>query len=210
MPPDQNATAESVLEFWFGQLDAPDDIDKSKSKLWWSGGAEIDDDIRHRFGSTVQAAMSGELDHWAEAPRGSLALVILLDQFTRNLGRGTAQAFAGDPHALEICLRARERGQDRELRFIERSFLYMPILHAEDREMAQACKECFTALSREIKERAGEGHPDFQAHAFKHADIVLRFGRYPHRNEILGRTSTAEEDDFMASGGPNFGQTKKR
>ena len=199
---------ESILEFWFGRLDGYDDVDPSKQKLWWIGSAAVDDEIRERFGSVVEAALAGELDHWQKSARGSLALVILLDQFTRNLGRGTPDAFAGDQRALAVCKRAREGEQDRDLKLIERAFLYMPMMHAEDRRIAETCKACFAELSEEISEQAREGFPDFNKHAIQHADIVLRFGRYPHRNEILERTSTEAEHRFMADGGPGFGQRK--
>jgi uncharacterized protein (DUF924 family) len=152
--------------------------------------------------------LHGELDHWQKTARGSLALVLLLDQFTRNLGRGTPEAFAGDARALRVCRHARDTGQDRELRLIERAFLYMPMMHAEDRRVAEFCKSCFAELSREIAEKAPKGFPDFHKHAVQHADIVLRFGRYPHRNEVLERTSTQEEHHFIADGGPSFGQKK--
>jgi uncharacterized protein (DUF924 family) len=133
----------------------------------------------------------------------------LLDQFTRNLGRGTAEAFAGDDKALATCQAARERGDDQALRFIERAFLCMPMMHAENREVAEQSKAYFAKLSADTREAAPEGYPNFQPHADQHADIVLRFGRYPHRNEILGRGSSEEEKQFLASGGPSFGQKKK-
>lgn len=199
---------EELLSFWFGQLDGYADLDASKQRLWWNGGQDVDEEIRSRFGSTVEAALSGQLDHWKETARGSLALVLLLDQFTRNVGRGTPDAFAGDERALAVCQHARSTGQDRELRLIERGFLYMPMMHAEDRRMAEACKACFAELSNEVSQRAPEGFPDFNKHAIQHADIVLRFGRYPHRNEILERTSTQEEHRFMAEGAATFGQKK--
>ena len=202
-------TEQGVLSFWFGELDGHADIDAGKQRLWWNGGPDIDGEIRDRFGATVEAALAGELDHWKKTARGSLALVILLDQFTRNLGRGTPDAFAGDEKALATCLHARNTGQDQELKLIERAFLYMPMMHAEDREMAETCKACFAELSKEISEKTAKGFPDFNKHATEHAAIVLRFGRYPHRNEILERTSTQEEHHFMAQGAPSFGQKKK-
>ncbi|WP_219906891.1 DUF924 family protein [Enhygromyxa salina] len=197
----------TILVYWFGQLDGPTDVDTSKNALWWAGDPTTDADIRERFGDAVARALDGALDHWAESARGALALVILLDQFTRCLGRGSAEAYVGDAAALCICRGAIERGQDRELRPIERSFLYMPLMHAEDPEVARQSVEAFAELSKEV---AGvEGYPDFSSHARGHADIVLRFGRYPHRNELYGRTPTAEEEAFLADGGPTFGQRKR-
>jgi uncharacterized protein (DUF924 family) len=200
---------EKILHYWFGDLRGPHDVDRSKNKLWWSGGDDIDADIRERFGAEVARALAGELDGWSDSPRGCLALVILLDQFSRSLGRGTGDAFAGDSAALANSLHAQERGLDRQLRLTERSFLYMPMMHAEDRDIARRSKEVFAGLSEEVAAVGDSSLPDFRSHADTHADIVLRFGRYPHRNELLGRESTPEELAFLADGGPTFGQKKK-
>ncbi len=201
--------AEEILAFWFGDLKAHDDYDDSRVPLWWYGRKEDDDAIRERFGDAAAQALRGELDHWAETPRGTLALVILLDQFSRVLGRGTADAFAGDPAARRLCHEAMETGKDRELRLVERSFLYMPLMHAEDPDVARLSVQTFTALSEEVAAADNKKLPDSLSHAQKHSEIVLRFGRYPHRNALLGRESTPEEEAFLADGGPTFGQDKK-
>jgi uncharacterized protein (DUF924 family) len=203
----EDPVIEEVLRFWFGELKSATDIDASKSKLWWSGGGAIDAEIKERFGTLVDRALDGKMRNWTESARGSLALVILLDQFTRSLGRGTAKAFAGDAAALAVCLEAIDKGFDRLLRPIERSFLYMPMMHAENQMMARRSLDAFERLSREIAALGGN-HPDFRSHAVMHADIVLRFGRFPHRNEALARATTPEESEFLASGGPSFGQKK--
>lgn len=200
---------EAVLTYWFGTLEGHDDIDRSKSALWWAGGDAVDADVRARFGDHVERALAGGLTDWAATPRGSLARVIVLDQFTRNIGRGTPAAFAGDADALRTCLAATEAGHDRQLRLVERWFLYMPMMHAEDRDMARRSVATFEALSREIAEAENaEALGDPLSHARTHADIVLRFGRYPHRNAILGRENTPDEDAFLAAGGPSFGQSR--
>jgi len=198
---------EDVLRFWFGDLREPEDVDRSKMKMWWMGGEAVDAEIKERFGAKVAEALEGRLGGWADSPRGSLALVILLDQFTRNIGRGTGSAFAGDRAALDVCLAAIERGQDRQLRLIERSFLYMPMMHAEDRDVARRSIETFERLSKEVEALGGD-YPDFRSHAVQHGEIVLRFGRFPHRNEVLGRTPSPDESEFLTSGGPSFGQKK--
>lgn len=200
---------EEILEFWFGRLEGPEDFDPTKSELWWSGGEATDQEIARRFGDTVREALAGELTHWTNDARGTLALVLVLDQFTRNLGRGTAQAFAGDRAARELCCTAIDGGIDRQLRLIERGFLYMPLMHAEDRETARRSVDTFDELSREIAASGRAGHPDFRKHARQHAEIIERFGRYPHRNPLLGRTPTAEEQAFVDGGGPSFGQQKR-
>ena len=198
---------EDILHFWFGDLVADDEVDRTKMKMWWMRGDDIDAEIAKRFGAKVNEALSGGLRTWEDSPRGSLALVILLDQFTRNVGRGTARAFAGDRAALEVTLRAIDRGFDRRLGLIERSFLYMPMMHAEDRDVAHRSMQTFEGLSKEIA-ALGREYPDFLSHAKTHGEIVLRFGRYPHRNEVLGRTPSPEESEFLASGGPSFGQKR--
>lgn len=205
----EHEQVEDILRYWFGELSGPNDIDTSKNALWWAGGEAIDAEIRERFGGLVARARAGELEHWARAPRSALALVILLDQFTRNLGRGTAEAFAGDAQALQVTQQALEDGHEQHLRPIERGFLCMPLMHAEDREAARRSLEIFERLSHDIAALGRDGHPDFHPSAVQHAEIVERFGRYPHRNELLGRETTEEEAAFLEGGGPSFGQRKK-
>lgn len=205
---DDTQRIEPILEFWFGEVDGVDDTDKSKMRLWWKGHEDDDAEIARRFGGDVQDALAGKLDHWAQTPRGMLALVLLLDQFTRVLGRGTPDAFAGDSVAQRVCLQALDHGADQKLRFCERSFLYMPLMHAEDRDLAKRSLEAFAELEKARAEHRGT-EPEASSHAQQHADIVLRFGRYPHRNEIVGRESTPEEESFLEGGGPSFGQKKK-
>ncbi|MEX1364977.1 MAG: DUF924 family protein [Nannocystaceae bacterium] len=199
---------EAILVFWFGELSGPHDIDPSKNSLWWAGGEAVDQEVRERFGERVGQALAQQLEHWTESPRGTLALVILLDQFTRNIGRGTPEAFAGDALAVAVVELALQRGDDQHLRPVERGFLYMPLMHAEDREIGLRCLEVFERLAKDIAALDREGYPDFLSAAKAHQEIVQRFGRYPHRNAILGREPTAEEEQFLASGGPSFGQSK--
>ncbi len=200
---------EGILEFWFGELEGAHDFPTDRKKLWWMADDATDAEIRARFGGLVERALAGGLTDWSDTPRGTLALVLVLDQFTRCLGRGSADAFAGDERAQSVCREAIDAGTDRELRFIERSFLYMPLMHAESEDTARRSLEVFGALSAEIKASGGDGHPDFMSPAQKHADIVLQFGRYPHRNEIVGRESTAEELEHLAKSNTSFGQSKR-
>ena len=201
-------TPDEILNFWFGDLEGPTDFKPEKAKLWWAGGEAIDHEIQERFGQAVLAARAGELDAWLAEPKSALALILLLDQFSRNLGRGTPLAFATDAAALRACETAIERGHDQKLRPIECSFLYMPLMHAEDRTIAARSVEQFERLSERIRASCPSEHPDALSYAKQHAEIVQRFGRYPHRNAILGRESTDQELAFLEGGGPNFGQTK--
>lgn len=199
---------EGILRFWFGDIDGIDDTDRSKMRLWWMGHPDDDAEIRDRFSDRVAAALRGDLDHWTQTPPGTLALVLLLDQFTRVIGRGTPDAFIGDAAAQRVTLAAIDAGTDQELRFCERSFLYMPLMHAEDVALAEKSLEVFAALEQARAAHRGTEVED-NPHAIQHADIVKQFGRYPHRNEILGRASTPEEEAFLSAGGPSFGQKKK-
>jgi uncharacterized protein (DUF924 family) len=176
-----------VLDFWFREL-SPDQ--------WFRGSAELDAMIRTRFGALVEQAQKGALDSWANTPRGTLALIILLDQFSRNIFRGQRQAFASDGKAAALSQRAIAEGQDKLLTLAERQFLYMPLMHAEDPAVQKLSLEKFTELKKEM-----DGVLEF---AQAHADIIERFGRFPGRNKALGRASTPEEEAFLASGKGNF------
>jgi uncharacterized protein (DUF924 family) len=168
------AGPEDVLREWFRDPDR-----------WWKQDAAFDDYLRKTFGEDVEAALRGELDPWASTPRGALALVILLDQLTRNLHRGTRRMYAGDAKAVAICLKVIERGEDVSLSGAERQFLYMPLQHSEDRALQQLSLEKFRAIGQGL---------DYAEH---HAGVVSRFGRFPHRNALLGRESTPEEIEYL-------------
>ena len=168
---------DDVLHFWFGELRTDD---------WFVKNEEIDRRIRERFNHLHAKLQQGSIDIPATA-RAYLAAVIVLDQFSRNMFRNSPAAFAGDAQALRLAQRAIERGYDRELSTAERQFLYMPFMHSEDRAAQARCVELFTAL----------GDPVAQKFAEEHRDIIERFGRFPHRNAILQRTSTPDELELM-------------
>jgi uncharacterized protein (DUF924 family) len=189
--------AAEVLAFWFatdpaggGKL-APRDV-------WFRKDDAFDREVRERFGDALAAGIAGAFGDWCTTPRGSLARVILLDQLTRNAFRGTPQAFAGDPGALATAEDAIERGFDRALDGHERWFLYMPFEHSESLAMQQRSLERFTALAAET------GIDEPLPWAERHLDVIRRFGRFPHRNEILGRASTPEEAAFLQQPGSRF------
>lgn len=178
-----SASAADVLEFWFA--------DKAR---WWKKDPAFDAEIRERFGELHAAILRGQWEALRETARGALAYVIVLDQFSRNMFRGTARSFASDTQALEAARAAVERGLDRELSVSERGFLYMPFMHSE----ALADQDRSVALF------SGLGESGSVSYAEKHRDIVLRFGRFPHRNEILGRASSPEELAFLSEPGSSF------
>lgn len=208
--PDLPATlppaATEVLRFWFG--DSGDDarILAEQGKLWWSGGAALDADITARFGALVDRAVAGELAGWSVTPRGNLARVLLLDQFTRNVYRRQGRAFAGDPLAQKLVADALDRGDDRALLLTERIFLYMPLEHAEDLASQARCLALFEKLAAEAPDGLVDAFRGFVGYAERHRAIIERFGRFPHRNPALGRAHTAEEEAWLKGGGDTFGQ----
>ena len=177
---------ETVLSFWF----AP-----GREQAWFEKDDAFDAAVRHDLGPAFQAAAAGDLSHWRDSARGSLALCILLDQVPRNLFRGDPRAFATDEAARRVTRHAIAAGFDRELTQVERCFLYMPLEHSEDLgDQEESCR-----LMAELDER-----PDWHDYALRHRDIVARFGRFPHRNDVLGRDSTTEELAFLKEPNSSF------
>lgn len=197
-------TPEDVLGFWFGTAENDTATAQSQRRLWWSKDAVVDADIRERFGALVSAAAAGRHDDWAATPRGRLALLVLLDQFPRNIYRDTAQAFAQDAQALQLALDGLTVGDDRKLRPIERVFCYLPLEHAESLNMQDRSVVLFNALAAEVAEADRGTFTGYVDYALRHRDIVARFGRFPHRNRILGRESTPEEIEFLKQPGSGF------
>ena len=189
--------AEEVLRFWFG----PEDVDRPE---WFRKSAAFDAEVDLRFGLEVEAALRGRLDAWRRTLDGSLALVILLDQFTRNIHRGTPEAFAGDAQALAIARELVGQGHDIGLPPLRRSFLYLPFEHAEDRAAQEESVRLYTALAAEGVGPQARTLAETLDYAVRHREIVARFGRFPHRNEVLGRASTAEEIEFLKQPGSRF------
>ncbi len=194
----------AVLEFWFGGALEDGSVIAEKGRSWFHGGDAVDAEIRARFGALHEEAAVGKLDGWLVAPRGRLGLIILIDQFSRNLYRGDARAFAHDSLALGWCREGLAADEDRRLRPIERVFFYLPLEHSEalaDQEQAVAL---FTALRAEVGVALAKPFDEFLSFAGRHRDIIARFGRFPHRNAILGRVSTAEELAFLKQPGSSF------
>lgn len=194
-----------ILGFWFGKEQDAVRVNAEKSSLWWSKDAAIDGEIERRFGSLVKAAGWGdELEAWASTPRGTLALVILNDQFPRNIWRGRAQAFALDERARKRADSALTAGMDGALRSIERVFLYLPFEHSESLDDQNRSLALYRQLAEAAPEEERELFFGFHDFARRHHEIIARFGRFPHRNAILGRNSTAEETFFLRQPGSSF------
>jgi uncharacterized protein (DUF924 family) len=192
-----DSRAREVLDFWFG---APDSEEFGRErKMWFRKNAAFDAKLRERFGALLDAARAGELDAWCETPEGALALVIVLDQFSRNCHRGTPHAFSADDKALDIARTMVASGADLRLPTLQhRSFAYLPFEHAES---AEAQRESLRLFGELAKDPEGKGYYDY---AVRHAQIIERFGRYPHRNAQLGRDSTDEEAAFLRERGSSF------
>ncbi len=195
---------ESILDFWFGPAGSTTQIVGRQRKLWFGKSAVHDQAVIDPFSDTLPAAATGRLDHWADTPRGRLALLIVFDQFPHHIHRDQPQAFATDPQALALSQAAIKAGDEQHLTPIERVFLYLPLEHAESNAMQDLSVALYEKLAREaaIEERAI--FDDFLKYARQHRDVVARFGRFPHRNAILGRPSTSDELVFLEQPGSRF------
>ena len=192
------ATIDDVLRFWFGEATSTNAAEfGAKMKRWYRGGDAEDAAIRERFTETIECALAGELDAWAATPRGRLALILVLDQMTRSAFRGRSRAFAGDARAERLALEMLETGTWRTLGFEERHFVFMPLLHAEDAALLDRYNELFPKSLALVPEWARGFLGDGIEQGIKYRDVLRRFGRFPHRNEALGRTSTPEELEFL-------------
>ena len=188
--------AGEVLDFWFGREGDPE-YGQFRDE-WFRKDPAFDATVTARFSDFYSEAAAGNLDGWRDAAEGCLALVIVLDQFPRNMFRGDGRTHAADGKALEASKYSVEHALDRELPAFQRMFLYMPFMHSENVEDQRRSVELFERLAGE------EGAPDVVSYAVAHRDIVERFGRFPHRNEILGRETTPEEAVFLTKEGTSF------
>jgi uncharacterized protein (DUF924 family) len=189
---------EAVHEFWFGPLNDAGLCSEAQNKLWFSKSDKTDRICRGRFSDSVEQAIAGELGHWADNDRGLIALVVLLDQLTRNLYRDTPQAFAGDSRALQLAQQAIASGRHLRLPAIHRVFLYLPLEHREDLAIQEQCLTLFELLRTSAGSKPIEG---YQRYAIAHRDVIKAFGRFPHRNRILGRASSPQELKYLAEHG---------
>ena len=195
---------DAVLGFWFKQqsLSAPQ-VDR-RMDVWFGEDAAFDEEVKAEFSDDVARASAGQLDHWAKQPRGRLALIILLDQFRRNIYRNTADAFAMDRKALQLCVQGAMEKKDKGLEAIEKVFFYMPLQHAESAKVQAKSCELFNKLAEVVSPTYRETFMTVAQFAELHRDIVEQFGRFPHRNKLLGRKNTPEEEEYLADA-PDFG-----
>ena len=194
----QLETPESLLAFWIGEAAVSPEAAKAKNKLWFRKSFETDTQIAERFLPTLSALAGGLAYEWAVAsPRGRLAAIIALDQFPRNLFRGTPAAFELDLHALDLATHGIMLAQDLELAPVERQFFYMPLEHSERLSDQTLCVEAFQSALADAPEDFKPHLQDALDYAEKHKTVIEKFGRFPHRNSILGRTNSAEESVWL-------------
>ncbi len=180
-----NSLSEDILNFWLTHVGPAG---------WYVSSPELDDQIARRFGRAVKAARAGEFDHWVAAPRPALAVLILLDQFSRNLNRGSAKAFAEDPRARRLAKRAISLGHDQRIPEPARQFFFLPLMHSESMCDQNAC---VTLMGQRMPRTRRNNMP----YAIEHRDIIRDFGRFPHRNPVCGRKMTEAEQAYLDSGG---------
>lgn len=194
---------EGVLAEWFGPEVGANEKPAGHAR-WFHGGSDFDELLRQKYADLPDRALRGELDHWAASPRGALALTLVLDQFSRNLHRGTPQAFAYDERAREVARAALAGGFDAKVDPVWRAFFYLPFEHSENMADQETAVDKTRAAAESAKGAAKEMLEDFTDYALRHLRIVERFGRFPHRNAILARESTREEIAFLKEPGSSF------
>jgi uncharacterized protein (DUF924 family) len=198
------ANAKEILAFWFGHGTDPWTADPGKAQLWFARSDQTDLEIARLFGDDVRQAGQGELDAWAVTPHGRLGLLILLDQFTRNLHRDSPHAFDHDDRARALALQGIELEQDRAVRPVERAFFYLPLMHSEDLALQETSVVLYQTLLDAAPPEHAQGARQSLRYAVRHRDIIAKFGRFPHRNAVLARPSTPEELAFLQTPGSSF------
>lgn len=197
-------TPASILHFWFGDEPRRAATNPECARLWWSKQPAVDAAMRDRFGPWVERAGAGALDDWAATPEGRLALILLTDQFPRNIHRGTPASFALDPRARAWCQEGLATGAFDTLVPIQRLFAYLPLEHSESLYDQDRCVALMQGLRAEARASERAAYDGFVDYAERHREVIRRFGRFPHRNAVLGRESTAEEQAFLQTPGSSF------
>lgn len=201
---DDQIRIDAILAFWFKeQGQAAPQIDQ-RMDVWFGEDPVFDHEVKKEFATDVENASEGRLDHWAHNPRGRLALILLLDQFRRNIHRNSAESFARDKAALKLCVEGAMQKKDKGLTPIQRAFFYMPLQRAESRKVQKKSVEIYTRLAEAVSATQRETFQTIAQFAELHADIIEQFGRFPHRNAQLNRENTPEEDEFLAADSPDF------
>lgn len=196
--------AETILHFWFGHAEQAALPSTHRTWVWFSQDPVNDAEIKEKFLVDIEAAIAEKYKDWEANPRGCLALVIILDQFPRNVFRNTPKAFEQDRQAMDVCLRGIEHQHDHKLSLLERAFFYFPLMHSENLEMQNLSIRAFEMLLGLSFQETRPIFAKFLDYAIRHREIIARFGRFPHRNDTLGRISTDEEREFLKDTGNSF------
>ena len=197
-------TFDDVLDFWFIETPVVPKHTKRLIARWFGTDPAVDAEVEKRFTEEIVRAAAGELDEWCASARGRLALIVMLDQFSRCSKRGTTGAFSGDKKALSLCRGGIAEGADRALPVVERAFFYLPLMHAEELSAQLAAGRLYEALLKEAPEEHRPILQEFVDQIRQHHDVINRFGRFPHRNELMRRDSTPDEVQFMRRKGAKF------
>ncbi|MEX2496517.1 MAG: DUF924 family protein [Woeseia sp.] len=203
---DDQIRIERILSFWFKDHDLTAPQIDGRMDIWFGEDSVFDHEIEKEFMDDVEDASRGALDHWAHSPHGTLTLVLLLDQFRRNIYRNTAEAFAKDKVALKLCVEGAMAKQDKVLTPIQRVFFFMPLQHAESRKVQAKSVEIYNRLANAVSPTNRETFETVAQFAELHRDIIERFGRFPHRNKVLNRKNKPEEEEYLAGDSQSFGQ----
>lgn len=195
---------DEILDYWYGDFAQQGSDADQRIEFWFGKSDQADKEITDRFSNDVKTLINGGYRHWLQHPRGRLACIILLDQFCRQIFRGTSRAYEYDPMALNYCLDGIDLGHDLALSWPLRYFYYLPLEHSENIEHQNQCVAVYQALADEAPEKFRAIYTDAADYAEKHRVIIERFGRFPHRNRILGRNSTEEELEFLKQPGSSF------
>lgn len=207
---DASNGVERILSFWIGDwafdpskmAETSDEVKMEKKAIWFGKNDQLDDAIREAFAPLIEQGKAGKLAAWEDTPGGAAALVILLDQFPRNIFRGSPLSFSADPMALQVAERCIEKGFDKKLPGPLRNFIYLPFMHSEDLATSSRCIKLYEEELKDCSEGPVKEYTASTLHYAKmHTDIVRKFGHFPHRNAVLGRQSTAKELDYLAAGG---------
>lgn len=195
---------QKVLDYWFGSSEDDVQVSAEKGALWFGKSTETDREIEQQFGTLVREASDGHWNERVESSQDRLAVILLLDQFTRNIYRGKPECFASDSLALQLALDGLSNGDDQQLRPVERVFLFLPLEHSEELAMQNRSVELFAQLLETVPEEWRNIFAGYHDYAVRHREIIERYGRFPHRNEIMSRTSTPEEIEFLQQPGSSF------
>ena len=206
MTDDDQARIEQILSFWFKEQELTGPQIDRRMDIWFGEDRVFDHEIEKDFSDEIEKASAGKLDHWADEPHGRLALILLIDQFRRNIYRGTLKAFSHDKVALKLCVEGAMEKKDKGLTPIQRVFYYMPLQHAESRKVQAKSVKLYERLAESVSPTLQETFLTVAQFAELHKDIIDQFGRFPHRNSLLGRENTPEEDEYLAGDSPDFGQ----